>query len=254
MVTKSSPFDLDFSKEYRLLRKQKEEVQHQIDPLLADDKGNSQQIHALITEREKYGNAIIKLLQKETQKHSPQYAKQMFDMSADIIKKHLSDDAVRFDLLSAQQKLKFGQKFIDHIAKRLNIIPNKLVLKDDMPQDKGAEYTFNTGDIDINQNYVGNMQDFIGMILHEFTHHLYVRYPDLSPLGEQKVVAVMENFISDFPDGVRSAQELAAYRQRPFESIAYDVQDFFKENKFGEHVLLQIVEQQTVFEKTLKNR
>ena len=63
MVTKSSPFDLDFSKEYQSLRKSKKEIQRQIDPLVADAKGNLQQINVLVAKRKVYDDAIIKLLQ-----------------------------------------------------------------------------------------------------------------------------------------------------------------------------------------------
>ena len=103
MVTKSSPFDLDFSKEYQSLRKQQKEIQRQIDSLLADTKGNFQQINALVVKRKMYDDAIIKLLQTETGKYCEQYANQMFDISLDIIGTFLSVAAINFGKLSSKK-------------------------------------------------------------------------------------------------------------------------------------------------------
>ena len=238
MVTKS---DLDFSKEYQSLRKQKKEIQRQIDPLLADAKGNFQQINALVVKRKMYDDAIIKLLQTETGKYCEQYAKKMFDMSLDIIGTFLSEAAINFDKLSIKEKLHFGQIFINHIAKRLEIAPNKLEFKGDMPECKGAEYDFATGNININENQSIGLQHFIGMILHEFTHYLYDKHREHSPVGEQKAWAVMENFVSDSPSGIQNEADLKAYKQRPFEAPAYYVQDYFEKHKFGEIVLSAII-------------
>lgn len=241
MVTKSSPFDLDFSKEYQSLRKQKKEIQRQIDPLVADAKGNFQQIKALIAKREVYDDAIIKLLQTETGKYCEQYAKKMFDMSLDIIGTFLPDAAMNFDKLSIKEKLDFGQIFINHIAKRFEIAPNKLEFKDDMPDAKGAEYDFKTGNISINKKQSIGLQCFIGMVLHEFTHYLYDKHREHSPVGEQKAWAVMENFVVDSPNGIQNEADLDTYKQRPFEAPAYYVQDYFEKHKFCETVLSSII-------------
>lgn len=244
MVTKSSPFDLDFSKEYQSLRKSKKEIQQQIDPLVvADAKGNLQQINALVAKRKVYDDAIIKLLQTETKKYCEQYAKKMFDISLDIIERFLPDAAMNFDKLSIEEKLDFGQVFINHLAKRLEIVPNKLVFIEKMLEYKGADYDFETCNINIKEKDVTNatLQYFIGEILHEYTHYLYDKYPELSPVGEQKAWAVMENFVFDSPSGIQNEADLEAYKQRPFEAPAYYVQDYFEKHKFGEIVLSGII-------------
>ena len=240
IIMKSSPFDLDFSKEYQSLRKSKKEIQRQIDPLVADAKGNLQQINALVAKRKVYDDAIIKLLQTETGKYCEQYAKKMFDMSLDVIGTFLPDAAMNFDKLSIKEKLNFGQIFINHIAKRFEIAPNKLEIKGDMPDGKAAEYDFATGNININKNQSIGLQYFIGIVLHEFTHYLYDKHREHSPVGEQKAWAVMENFIIDSPSGIQNEAELEAYKQRPFEAPAYYVQDYFEKHKFGETVVSHI--------------
>ncbi len=237
---KSSPFDLDFSKEYQALRKSKKEIQRQIDPLVADAKANLQQINALVAKRKVYDDAIIKLLQTETGKYCEQYAKKIFDMSLDIIGRVLPDAAMNFDKLSIKEKLDFGQIFINHVAKRFGIAPNKLEFKDDMPDVKDAEYEFATGNIYINKKQSIGLQYFIGMVLHEFTHYLYDKHREHSPVGEQKAWAVMENFVSDSPSGIQNEADLEAYKQRPFEMPAYYVQDYFDKHKFAERLFMRI--------------
>ena len=248
IIMKSSPFDLDFSKEYQSLRKSKKEIQRKIDPLVTDATGNFQQIKVLVAKRKVYDDAIIKLLQKETQEHCEQYARRMFDISVDIIVTYLADAATRFDTLSVDNKLKFGQTFINYVAKHFRIAQNKLILKEDMPQSKGAEYDFKTGDININKNYIGDLQYFIGAVLHEYTHHLYVKHPERSPLGEQKVAAVMENFIADSPIGIVTEEDLIAYKQRPFEAIAYYLQDYFEKQEFGKQEAAQITAKRKIMD------
>lgn len=240
IIMKSSPFDLDFSKEYQSLRKSKKEIQRQIDPLVADAKGNLQQINALVAKRKVYDDAIIKLLQTETGKYCEQYAKKMFDMSLDIIRTFLPDAAMNFDKLSIKEKLDFGQIFINHVAKQFEITPNKLEFKDDMPEGKGAEYDFATGNININKKQSIGLQYLIGMLLHEFTHYLYDKHREHSPVGEQKAWAVMENFVFDSPSGIQNEADLEAYKQRPFEAPAYYVQDYFEKHKFVEQLFMQI--------------
>ncbi len=240
MPIKSSPFDLEFSKKYQSLKKSQKEIQQQINPLISDAKGNLQQINTLLAKRKVYDDAIIKFLQTETQKYCEQYAKKMSDMSLKIISTFLPDTALNFNKLSIKEKLDFGQTFINHIAEQFKIPPNKLVFKDDMPDVKGAEYDFKTGNININKKQNIKMQYFIGIILHEFTHYLYTKHPEHSPVGEQKTFAVMENYITDFPNGLQTKADFTEYKQRPFELPAYYIQDYLKKHKFEKTLLLHI--------------
>lgn len=111
---------------------------------------------------------------------------------------------------------------------------------DDMPEGKGAEYDFATGNININKKQSIGLQYFIGMLLHEFTHYLYDKHREHSPVGEQKAWAVMENFVFDSPSGIQNEADLEAYKQRPFEAPAYYVQDYFEKHKFVEQLFMQI--------------
>ena len=241
MTIKSSHFDLDFSKQYKQLKKNKDKIQAQIMELNKDNKNNFQQIHALIAKREIYRNAIIKLLNQDTEKPFEQYAKKMFNLSISIIEKFLSLPALKFDKLSNDEKQDFGQTFINYIAKRFKINTNTLLFNDNMPTDKSACYDFYTGNIEININQTScTLQDFISMILHEFTHHLYEKHPEYSPLGEQKVAAIMENPIADNPNGIQTESDLIAYKQRPYEAPAYYLQEYFEKHKFGEQLLSTI--------------
>ena len=161
-------------------------------------------------------------------------------MSLDIIRTFLPDAAMNFDKLSIKEKLDFGQIFINHVAKQFEITPNKLEFKDDMPEGKGAEYDFATGNININKKQSIGLQYLIGMLLHEFTHYLYDKHREHSPVGEQKAWAVMENFVFDSPSGIQNEADLEAYKQRPFEAPAYYVQDYFEKHKFVEQLFMQI--------------
>lgn len=240
MTTKLSPFDSDFSRQYQSLKRQQREIQQQINPLVNDPQGKFPQIKTLVSKRKKYDDAIIKLLQSETKKYYEQYAKKMFDISFNIITTFLSDTATNFDKLSINEKLDFGQTFINRLAEQFEIQPNKLEFHDNMPDAKGAEYDFKTENITINKKQNIGLQNFIGMILHEFTHHLYTKHPEHSPIGEQKAWAVMENFVFDPPGGIRTPADLQAYKNTPFEAPAYYVQEYFEKHKFAETVLLHI--------------
>lgn len=237
MPTKYTPFDLDFASQYQPLKKHKQDIQNQIDALAVENTiTNVQKINKLLPQKEKYTDAIIKLLRKETKRYCEPYAKQMFDISVNIVVNHLFNEAIKFDMLSINDKLKFGQTFINHLAKRLEIAPNKLIFSDVLPANNGAEYKFDTHNININKNNIINakLQYFIGEILHEYTHHLYNKHPELTPLGEQKIAAIMENFIQDATD-----INVDEYKQRPFEMLAYYVQEYFEKYKFVEQVLAQ---------------
>ena len=240
MATKSSHFDLAFSKQYQSLHKQLLDTYNQIEQANKEKPDFTPQKKELLAKIKDYKAAIIKLVSENTDKVFEEYAKKLFDMSLYVIGKNLSGSAIRFDKLSADEKLSFAQAFINHIASRFHVNPTKISYEENMPENMYAAYDFDKT-IKINKNNINqkivDLQFFIGAILHEFTHYLYVKHPSKTPVGEQKVAAVMENFIPDSPNGISSQADLDAYKQRPFEAPAYYVQDYFEKHKFYEQLM-----------------
>ena len=153
--------DSKFIKAYQSLRKGLVETKKKLVSLSFEDR------KPMWSEIDKYQNAINNLIMEGAEVAFEQYAKKLFDMSLDIIVNHLLNDAINFDKLSIKEKLDFGQNFINHIAKRFKTLPNKLEFKDDMQEDgKGADYDFQTCNINIKENDVINatLQYFIGEI------------------------------------------------------------------------------------------
>ena len=220
-----------FLEQYEPLKNARAEIQSQIDELVAKDaKANLAQINELVDKRDAYRAAIIKLINEGSDKAFEEYAKKLFDISLYVIGKNLSGSAVKFDKLSAEEKLSFAQEFINHIAARFKVTPNKLVYKEDFPAGMGAEYDEKTDNININKNDMNNLQSVTGMLLHEFTHYLYYKYPDKTPIGKERAIAA----VAESHSGYRNLDE---YKQKPFEAVAYHVQDYFEKHKFYEQLL-----------------
>lgn len=227
--------ETDFSTQYEPLKIAKQDIQKQIDMLVAKDaKANLAQINELVDKRDAYRAAIIELINEGSDKAFEEYAKKLFDMSIYVIGKNLSAQAIKFDKLSVDEKLEFLQAFINHIAARFKVAPNKLVYKDDIPDGVGAEYDDKTDNININKKDItkpfANLQYMVGMLLHEFTHYLYHKHPDKSPIGKEKALAA----VAESYNGYRNLDE---YKQKPFEAVAYYVQDYFEKHKFYEQLL-----------------
>lgn len=223
--------ETDFLTQYESLKIAKQDVQKQIDILVAKDaKANLAQINKLVDKRDAYRAAIIKLINEGSDKAFEEYAKKLFDMSLYVIGKNLSGSAIKFDKLSSEEKLIFAQEFINHIAARFKVTPNKLVYKTDLPAGMGAEYDDKTDNININKNDMNDLQYVTGMLLHEFTHYLYHKHPDKSPIGKEKALAA----VAESHYGYRNLDE---YKQKPFEAVAYYVQDYFEKHKFYEQLL-----------------
>ena len=187
-----------------------------------------------------YEDAIYKLLNKDTKKFFERYAKQMFEMSVDIIATHLPDNAINFYKLSDDKRLNFLQVFMNHITHNLGVSSVK-VFYSELGDNCGAVYKQKVNGIAIDKNLSTDMQYVIGMVLHEFTHHLYWKHPNKTPIGRRKTDTVMQHVDTSHPS---SEQGFKEYMKRPHEAPAYYLQDYFVKHKFGKSVLLEIKKRQ----------
>ncbi len=229
MVEKTS----QFFETYQSLKKALVENRKKLQPLSFEER---KEIFSKIDE---YKKAINTLIMEGSDVAFEQYAKKLFDMSLDIISTSLLNDAIKFDKLSDEARLNFAQTFITQIANRFDVVPNKVVYQADLPKELGGGYEHKNDNIYLNKmfeekKYLFELQYFIGTLLHEFTHYLYVKYPEKSPVGKEKAIAaVMEDRTTGYRD-------LEDYKQKPFEVPAYYVQDYFEKHEFDKQLKLRI--------------
>ena len=74
-----------------------------------------------------YQKAIYKVLNRDTKKFFESYAKELFDLSINIIANYMPVTAIKFEELSAEEKLDFLQTYINYLAKYLKVVPNNLL-------------------------------------------------------------------------------------------------------------------------------
>lgn len=89
------------------------------------------------------------------------------------------------------------------------------------------------------ETLLSNPNEFIGALLHEFMHYLCTKHPAKSILGPQLSFIAAQHYLS-FLGGPQTAEQLAAYKQQPFERYSYEIQDYVKQSDFTKNLLATI--------------
>ena len=235
---KSSKFDIDFSRKYHALLKARKKIAEkliEIGQYSPDDfKTHANEFAELHAQNAEYQQNIYDMLIDE--QAFEKYAKKLFDTSISTIvnDKTLTKYALNFAKLSDQEFQDFGQRFLN-IYTKLHQLEQVYFnsQSDTITHDVPAYYNDTNKEIAMSAMYCKNLDDFIGQILHEFTHHIYWYNPEYGPIGAQKSFAAIRSGYGD--PGYDTIEQ---YKRRPFEAPAYSVQDYVSSNKFT-NVLIQ---------------
>jgi len=231
---KTSKFDAGFSRKYKNLKAQEQEIISKIDELIKCDIVGSNYMEHLINLLQSKQYEIADLLNHNTFKKFTKYTEKLFDTSLKIISydDKLLERALRFDKITELQKENFGQFFLDKICACYHCEYTHFKFGLTTDQDAEAQYDPITHVITMHSDKIpSNLQDFIGTTLHEFTHHIYCVRPEIAPLGVQKTFAINQNL----RDG--SEQNITPSRLKPSESGAYFVNDYFTNHPFTQHLV-----------------
>ncbi len=182
--------------------------------------------------------ALSVLLEKTNDRKAfTKYAKRLFNISLKIILTSpiLSEYALRFTSLSNEEKQDFGQRFLRIFTNTHKITPVHFELMDDLDGFEDGAYSAKLKLIGVlKSSYtLNNLDSFMCIVLHEFTHHVYEHCPTFGPIPASQIKAITENGYLDF---------IASWEQ-PLELPARCVETYLEEHKFSFTLLSKIRQQ-----------
>lgn len=238
-------FDANLQKKYEAIEAKITMLNARQKQLLEEHSGDLSRV-----KKELFENAdILKKLNQEVFALIPfdenkfeQYAKKLFQNTKSVILSdtHLTNDVINFAKLDIPAREVFGTRLYQKLAKKYGATNYQTLkfqfstIQDGMAAGYDWKGTISTV-VDPNNSY--NLEYFLSSFIHEFSHYIYFKLPEKSPLTAQLVHMAVRNYI---PGPLPTKEHFERYKNQPFERPSYKLMEYFSKHKFIDSLLIDM--------------
>ncbi len=251
-IIKTLKFDMELEHQYQAILDEMQKTSDKNKELLeqyTDDLSPVQnELFANSTKLEQLTNDIWALIPFDEVAFE-KYANQMYQniMTTIVNDITLSNSTINFANMNNKQRADFGTRLFQKLAQRYgekNHTKLKFEIKDTESRQKSGGYDWKNT-ISIAPNEATDFTNFILIFSHEFSHYVYIKQPQKSPLTAQQINIAKKHYYS--PPSISNKKAFERYKNQPFELPSYRLMDYFTEHNFVERLVIAIKTKQNNF-------